>query len=74
MLQHNLNDEGTTNKWNANPIQVSIGPITRVRAKKLKETLNGLIQNIWIEVNSWRPKEDGLHIPQGWISIIQALK
>ena len=39
-----------------------------------KETLNGLIQNIWVEVNSWRPKEGPLHVPQGWISIIQALE
>jgi len=26
---------------------VPIGPITRVREKKLKEALNGLVQNIW---------------------------
>ena len=69
-----LNDEGTTNKWNADPIQVPIGPITRAWVKKFKETLNGLIQNIWVEVNSWRRKEDALHIPQGWISIIQTLE
>jgi hypothetical protein len=26
---------------------VSIGPITRARAKKLKKALNGLVQNIY---------------------------
>jgi hypothetical protein len=26
---------------------VPIGPITRARAKKLKKTLNGLVQNTW---------------------------
>jgi len=26
---------------------VPIGPITRARAKKLKEALNGLVQNLW---------------------------
>jgi len=26
---------------------VPIGPITGARAKKLKETLNGLVQNLW---------------------------
>jgi hypothetical protein len=26
---------------------VPIGPITRVRVEKLKEALNGLVQNIW---------------------------
>ena len=52
-----------TNKWNVDPIQVPVGPVTRAQAKKFKKTLNGLIQNIWIEVNSWRPKEDALHVP-----------
>ena len=53
-----INDEGTTNKWNANPIQVLVGLVTRAQAKKFEETLNGLIQNIWVEINSWKPKED----------------
>ena len=73
-FQDEGNDEDTTNKWNANPIQVPVGLITRARVKKFKETLNGLILNIWAEVNLWRPKEDTLHIPQGWISMIQALE
>jgi len=30
---------------------VSSGPITRANAKKLKETLNGLVQNIWSKMN-----------------------
>ena len=55
-------------------IQVPIGPITRARAKRFKESLNGLIQGIWTEINSWRPKDDVIHGPQGWISIIQALE
>ena len=29
-----------------NPIQVPVGLVRRTRAKKFKETLNGLIQNI----------------------------
>ena len=45
-FQEKGNDEGTTNKWNANPIQVPVGLITRARVKKFKETLNGLILNI----------------------------
>ena len=39
------------------PIQVPIGPVTRARAKKFKEVLNGLIQEAWAEANqsySWR--------------------
>ncbi|RVW31750.1 hypothetical protein CK203_106672 [Vitis vinifera] len=71
-FQDEGNDEGTTNKWNKDLIQVPVGPIIRTRAKKFKETLNGLIHNIWAEVNSWKPKKDALHVPQGWISMIQA--
>ena len=60
--------------WNADSIQVPIGPVTRVRAKRFEESFNGLIQSIWTEINSWRPKDDVIHGPQGWISIIQALE
>ena len=28
------------------PLQVPVGPITRARAKKFKEALNGLIQDL----------------------------
>ena len=40
------------------PIQVPIRPVTRASAKRFKESVNGLIQSIWAEVNSWRPKDD----------------
>jgi len=40
-------DQPNTKRNHANnPLEVLIGPITRARAKKLKETLNGLVQNI----------------------------
>jgi hypothetical protein len=32
-------------------LEVPIGPITRARTKKLKETLNGLVQNIWSKID-----------------------
>jgi hypothetical protein len=34
---------------------VSIGPITRARAKKLKEALNGLVQNVWSKIDTVQP-------------------
>jgi len=34
-----------------NPLKVPTGPITRARAKKLKEALNGLVQNIWSKMD-----------------------
>ena len=42
-------NQGTVTK---EPIQVPIGPVTRVRAKRFKESFNGLIQGIWTEINS----------------------
>ena len=45
----------------SNPIQVPVGPITRARAKKFKEALNGLIQATWAQSNLWRPVEGIAH-------------
>jgi hypothetical protein len=52
-------DQGTASK---DLVQVPIGPVTRVRAQKFKDVLNGLIQELWTQVNSWRPIE---HDPRG---------
>jgi hypothetical protein len=32
-----------------NPLQVPDGPITRSRAKKIKEVMQGLVQSTWAE-------------------------
>ena len=44
------------------PLHVPVGPITRARSKKIKEALNGLIQEIWIDSKMRHskigPKED----------------
>ena len=52
---------------------VPIGPITKARSKKIKEALNGLIQEIWADSNIGRsklgPKED-----EGVINLIQAIE
>ena len=55
------------------PLHVPVGPITKVRSKKIKETLNRLIQEIWVNSNGGHsklgPKED-----EGVINLIQAIK
>ncbi|KAH9792641.1 hypothetical protein KPL71_004209 [Citrus sinensis] len=38
-------------------IQVLVGLVTRARAEKFKEVLNGFIQATWTQSNSWRPVE-----------------
>jgi hypothetical protein len=67
----NDEDQGTTSK---DLIQVPIGPVTRARAKKFKDVLNGLIQELWAQANLLRPIE---HDPQGQqriITLIQVLE
>jgi hypothetical protein len=53
------------------PLHVPIRPITRARSKKIKEALNGLIQDIWADSTTGHsklgPKED-----EGVINLIQA--
>jgi len=45
-------DQPNTKRNHANdPLEVPIGPITRARAKKIKEALNGLVQNIWSKMD-----------------------
>jgi len=45
-------DQPKTKRNHANDLlEVPIGPITRSRAKKLKETLNGLVQNLWSKMD-----------------------
>jgi len=45
-------DQPNTKRNHANdPLEVPIGPITRARAKKLKEALNELVQNIWSKID-----------------------
>jgi hypothetical protein len=54
------------------PLHVPVGPITRARSKKIKEALNGLIQDIWVDSTTRHsklgPKED-----EGDINLIQAI-
>ena len=52
-------------------MHVPVGPITRARSKKIKEALNGLIQEIWVDSKTGHsklgPKED-----EDVINLIQA--
>ena len=54
------------------PLHVPVGPITRARSKKIKEALNGLIQEIWADSKTRHsklgPKED-----EGVINLIQVI-
>ena len=59
-----IKDKTITSTWDeaySNPMQVPVGLVTRTRAKKFKEALNGLIQATWAESNSWRLVEGVIH-------------
>ena len=50
------------NAWRKDPIAVPLGPVTRARAKKFKEALNGLIQALHKEAaNSVTTEGDDVH-------------
>ena len=55
------------------PLYVPVGPITKARSKNIKEAINGLIQEIWVDSNVGHsklgPKED-----EGVINLIEAIE
>ena len=55
------------------PLHVPVGPITKARSKKIKEVLNGLIQEIWADSNTGHSKL-GLMEDEGVINLIQAIE
>jgi len=50
------------------------GPVTRARAKKFKDVLNGLIQELWAQANLWRPIEHDPRGQQRIVTLIQVLE
>ena len=54
-------------------MHIPVGSITKARSKKIKEALNGPIQEIWTDSNAEHsklgPKED-----EGVIKLIQAIE
>jgi hypothetical protein len=64
-------NQGTALKY---LVQVPIGPVTRARAKKFKDVLNGLIQELWAQANLWRPIEHDPRGQQRIVTLIQVLE
>ena len=67
------NHQGDKYKMSKDPLHINGGPITRARAKKMQEALNGLIQDIWASsATSKGIHEDlGLERNQRLVNIIQ---
>ena len=72
LWKHNDADQPNTKRNHVNdPLEVPIGPITRARAKKLKEALNGLVQNIWSKIDLERLETFKEHEGQPLIHLVQ---
>ena len=54
------------------PLHVPVGPITRARAKRFNEALNGLIQDSWANSELLKSKMSPLE-DQGLINVIMAI-
>ena len=54
-------------------MHVPVGPIIKARSKKIKEALNGLIQEIWVDSNA-RHSKFGQKENEGVINLIQAIE
>ena len=44
-----VNDGGIAREWSVDPLEIPLGPMSRVRAKRFKETLNVLIRDAQVE-------------------------
>jgi hypothetical protein len=69
--ERNDDDMASTRSWNADPIHVPIGPVTRAHAKKFHNALSGLIQGIWGQASTWRPIDGDERNLQPLKSVIQ---
>ena len=52
----------STSRWSPEPLQISTGPMTRARAKKFKEALYGLMQELFTSQGSKFITEDEIKL------------
>ena len=48
-LQEEGNDRGMAKEWSVDPLEITLSPMTRARAKRFKEALHVLIQDVKVE-------------------------
>ncbi|GKV11000.1 hypothetical protein SLEP1_g22289 [Rubroshorea leprosula] len=64
------NQDNNISTTSCDPLHSQGGPVTRARAKKMREALNGLIEQIWVE-NNIQQANRSLDDYQGMVNIIQ---
>ncbi|GKV11022.1 hypothetical protein SLEP1_g22311 [Rubroshorea leprosula] len=68
--QFDGNQDDSISTTSCDPLHTQGGPVTRARAKKMREALNGLIEQIWVE-NNIQQANRRLDDYQGMVNIIQ---
>ena len=68
---HADHTSGNGTEFAQDPLSFSCGPITRLRAKRFKEALNGLVQEIWVDS---RKAKMGSNNNQGLVHVIKAIE
>ncbi|GMN71594.1 hypothetical protein TIFTF001_055550 [Ficus carica] len=69
-----VTSKSTWDETYSDPVLVSIGPVTRARAKKFKDALTGLIRASWSQAIAWRPIEGFISDNQPNKCVIQAIE
>ena len=64
----------TQGQRSRDPLSLPSGPITRLRAKRFKEALNGLVQHIGEMANTWRPDISPNQIQGSLITMVKVLE
>ncbi|GKV06323.1 hypothetical protein SLEP1_g18224 [Rubroshorea leprosula] len=67
------NQDDSISTTSCDPLHTQGGPVTRTRVKKMREGLNGLIEQIWVE-NNIQQANRNLDDYQSMINIIQDFK
>jgi len=62
---------GNGAKFTQDPLSLPSGPITRLRAKRCKEALNGLIQENWVASKKTKMASNN---NQGLVHVIKAIE
>ena len=66
-------NKGADHKHEIDSLSLPSGPITRLRAKRFKEALNGLIHENWADFEKMKTKLDP-NTNQGLVHVIQAIE
>ena len=68
---HADHTSGNGAEFAQDPLSFPSGPITRLRAKRFKDALNGLVQEIWADS---RKTKMGSNNNQGLVHVIKAIE